>query len=445
MNTRREFLDFHVPSIGEDEIKEVVETLRSGWLTTGAKAKRFEEEFAEYVGAKHAIAVNSGTAALHLALDAIGLERGDEVIVPTTTFAATAEVVIYFNARPVLVDIDPRTLNIDPVKLETKVEELKAKGSKLKAIIPVHFGGLPCDMDKILDIARRYDLKVIEDAAHSLPAYYRSQKSEVRGQEGTEVGGQMSEVRSQKSEVRGQSGNGQRTEDRGQRSEVRGQMVGSIGDITCFSFYVTKPLTTGEGGMITTENDEYAEKVRTMSLHGISKDAWNRYTSEGSWYYEILYPGYKYNLTDIAASLGIHQLKKCDEFWHRRKEIAHRYTEAFSNLEEIMTPYSLLPASYSLAGHAWHLYVILIKPERLKIDRGRFIKELKKRNVGASVHFIPLHLHPYYRNNYGYKKGDFPDAEWVYERSISLPIYPKMSDEDVEYVIEAVRDVLGRR
>ena len=197
--------------------------------------------------------------------------------------------------------------------------------------------------------------------------------------------------------------------------------------------------------MITTENDEYAEKVRTMSLHGISKDAWNRYTSEGSWYYEILYPGYKYNLTDIAASLGIHQLKKCDEFWHRRKEIAHRYTEAFSNLEEIVIPYSLLPASHFLSGHAWHLYVILIKPERLKIDRGRFIKELKKRNVGASVHFIPLHLHPYYRNNYGYKKGDFPDAEWVYERSISLPIYPKMSDEDVEYVIEAVRDVLGRR
>jgi len=384
----REFIPFHAPEIGDAEIESVVETLRSGWLTSGTKVKRFEDDFAEYVGSKHAVAVNSGTAALHLALDAIGIRQDDEVIVPTMTFTATAEVVLYFKAKPVLVDCQEDTLNLDPKQIEAAIT------SKTKAIIPVHFGGQPCDMTPILEIAKTHKLYVVEDAAHALPASYEGKK------------------------------------------------IGTIGDITCFSFYATKTITTGEGGMATTENSEWAERMRMMSLHGISHDAWKRYTKEGSWYYEILNPGFKYNLTDIAAAIGIEQLKKCDEFRKAREKIAKIYDTSFADLEEIHTP-----VRRSDTEHAWHLYVIQPNLDHLQITRNQFIDALREEGIGTSVHFIPLHLHPYYRDNFGYQPSDFPNASSAFERIVSLPIYPKMTEADVESVIGAVRKVvkLNRR
>jgi dTDP-4-amino-4,6-dideoxygalactose transaminase len=382
MAPHSEFIPFHKPAIGEDEIQSVVETLRSGWLTTGSKVKRFEEDFSSYVGSKHAVAVNSGTAALHLALDAVGIKEGDEVIVPTMTFAATAEVVLYFKAKPVLVDCQRDTFNLDPTQIEVAIT------SKTKAIIPVHIAGQPCDMDDILSIARKYDLRVIEDAAHSLPAGYH------------------------------------------------GDTIGTIGDITCFSFYATKTITTGEGGMATTDNSEWAKRMRMMSLHGISHDAWKRYTKEGSWYYEVLYPGFKYNLTDIAAAIGIEQLKKCDEFWRARQRIARIYEKAFAQLEEVE-----VPACRKDVQHAWHLFVIQLNLERLRINRNQFVDALREHEIGTSVHFIPLHMHPYYRDKFGYKPGDFPNASRVFERIVSLPIYPKMTEAEVERVVGAVRKI----
>jgi dTDP-4-amino-4,6-dideoxygalactose transaminase len=377
------FLPFHVPQIDEEEIRSVVETLRSGWLTTGIKVKRFEEEFARYLGCSSAIAVNSCTAALHLALDAVGIEERDEVVVPTMTFTATAEVVHYFKARPVLVDCRPDTFNIDPDLIE------RAITAKTKAIIPVHFGGHPCDMETILEVARRHKLFVIEDAAHALPAKYRD------------------------------------------------KTVGTIGDITCFSFYATKTITTGEGGMATTQNPEWAARMRMMSLHGISHDAWKRYTKEGSWYYEVVQPGFKYNLTDIGAAIGIEQLKKCDAFGAARNRIAAIYDERFSDLVEIQTPMCEPDVQ-----HAWHLYVIQLDLERLKINRHQLIEALKEQGVGTSVHFIPLHLHPYYRDKFGYAPDDFPNATQIYQRIISLPIYPKMTKANIEHVGEAVSKIV---
>jgi dTDP-4-amino-4,6-dideoxygalactose transaminase len=377
-----QFISFHVPAIGAEEIRAVVETLESGWLTSGTKVKRFEDDFAEYVGSKHAVAVNSGTAALHLALDAIGIRPDDEVIVPTMTFTATAEVVLYFKAVPVLVDCQPDTLNIDPNQIE------RAISSKTKAIIPVHFGGQPCDMTPILEIAKANKLYVVEDAAHALPASYEGKK------------------------------------------------IGTIGDITCFSFYATKTITTGEGGMATTENSVWAERMRMMSLHGISHDAWKRYTKEGSWYYEVLCPGFKYNLTDIAAAIGIEQLKKCNQFWEARQRIAMIYDEAFANLPEIQ-----LPACRSNMQHAWHLYVLQLNLDRLTINRNQFIEALREEQIGASVHFIPLHFHPYYRDNFGYRPQELPKASAAFERIISIPIYPKMTEADIGRVIRAVQKV----
>ena len=382
MPIRSEFIPFHKPSIDEDEIRSVVETLRSGWLTTGRNVRTFETDFAQYVGSKHAIAVNSGTAALHIALDAVGISEGDEVIVPAMTFAATAEVVLYFKAKPILVDCQRDTLNLDPTQIEAAITP------KTKAIIPVHIGGQPCEMNRILDIAQKHNLKVIEDAAHALPARDVSRR------------------------------------------------IGTIGDITCFSFYATKTITTGEGGMATTENSEWAERMRIMSLHGISHDAWKRYTKEGSWYYEILYPGFKYNLTDIAAAIGIEQLKKCDEFWEARQRIAMNYAKAFSDLEEIQ-----LPTCRNDVQHAWHLFVIQLNSERLKINRNQFIEALREKGIGTSVHFIPLHLHPYYRDKFGYKPEDFPNASEAFEHILSLPIYPKMTEANVRDVIVAMRQI----
>jgi perosamine synthetase len=376
------FIPFHVPDIGEEEISSVVETLRSGWLTTGPKVKKFEEEFARFVGCSHAIAVNSGTAALHLALEAIGIEEGDEVLVPTMTFTATAEVVLYLKAKPVLVDCKPETLNIDSERIEQAVT------AKTKAIMPVDMGGQPCDYDEIGAIARRHGLRVIEDAAHALPAAYN------------------------------------------------GRRVGSFADITCFSFYATKTITTGEGGMATTQNPEWADRMRMMSLHGISKDAWKRYTAEGSWYYEVHSPGFKYNLTDLAAALGLVQLTKCERFREERKRIAATYDAAFADLAAVERPTVL-----SNREHAWHLYVIRIKPERLRIGRNEFIEELKQKNIGTSVHFIPLHLHPFYRDTFGYKPDDFPNATASFDRIISLPIFPGMRGKQIERVIDAVTDI----
>jgi perosamine synthetase len=298
------------------------------------------------------------------------------------TFTASAEVVLYLKAKPVLVDCLANTLNIDPDRVE------RAITSRTKAIIPVHFGGHACDMVRIMEIARRHNLYVIEDAAHALPANYR------------------------------------------------GQMIGTIGDITCFSFYATKTITTGEGGMATTNNPEWAARMRMMSLHGISHDAWKRYAKEGSWYYEVVSPGFKYNLTDIGAAIGIEQLKKCDSFFAARSRIASAYNEGFSDLPEIQTP-----VCGADRQHAWHLYVIQLQLERLNISRDQFIEALKEQGIGTSVHFIPLHLHPYYRNTFGYAPDDFPNATAAYRRIISLPIYPRMTEANIDHVIEAVRDV----
>jgi perosamine synthetase len=381
-STAAAFLPFHKALIEEEEISAVLGVLKSGWLTTGPRVLEFEAAFARYTGAGHSLAVNSCTAALHLALAAIGLAEGDEVILPTMTFAASAEVVLYFKARPILVDCQSESFHADPEQI------LRAISSRTRAILPVHFAGSPCDMDSILDLARNHDLSVIEDAAHALPSSYK------------------------------------------------GKRIGTLGDMTCFSFYATKTLTTGEGGMVTTENPEYAERMRLLSLHGISKDAWRRYTAEGSWRYDILEAGYKYNLTDLQAALGLAQLAKCDQMRARRVAIAERYNEALACLDAFA-----IPATPHDGEHAWHLYVIQVNQSALSIGRDRVIEELNTRGIGTSVHFIPLHLHTLYRENFGYRSGQFPNAEKHFERAISLPIYPGMSSDDVDRVIAVLCDV----
>jgi len=379
-----DFLPFALPDITDAEIAAVTDVLRSGWITTGPRAKEFEKSFAEAVGATHAVAVNSCTAALHLALEALGVGPGDEVIVPALTFAASAEVVRYLGAHPVLVDVLPGDHNVDPKKVEAAITP------KTRAIIPVHFGGQACDLDEIMAIAKKHSLRVIEDAAHAFPTRYQ------------------------------------------------GKAVGAFGDITCFSFYATKTLTTAEGGMAVTENAEGADRMRVMSLHGISKDAWKRYTAEGSWYYEIVAPGYKYNMTDMAAAMGLVQLARAQEMLEKRRRIARRYAEAFST-----NPCIELLKVRDFDEHAWHLFTIKLVDGALSIDRNRFIEELKARGIGSSVHFIPLHLHPYYRDLYRYRPDDFPVALDAFRRSVSLPIYSKMSDADIDRVIAAVNDAIA--
>lgn len=378
------FLPFALPDIDETELAEVREALLSGWVTTGPKTRQFEAEFAAAVNAKHAIAVNSCTAAMHLALEAIGLQRGDEVITTPYTFAATAEVIRYFDARPVLVDICPDDFNLNPELLEAAITP------RTKAIIPIHIAGLPANLDAIEAVAQKHGLAVIEDAAHAFPTMYK------------------------------------------------GRMIGQISDFTCFSFYATKTITTGEGGMICTDNDAWAERCRIMALHGISKDAWKRYTAEGSWYYEIIAPGFKYNMTDVAAAMGLAQLRKAHTMWQRRREIAQMYHLAFANHPALQTP-----TDNPDHQHAWHLYMLRLRPDQLPLDRAQFITRLKEKNIGTSVHFIPLHLHPYYRETYGYQPDDFPMAYQEYQKEISLPIYSKMSLSDVEYVIETVLSLAG--
>jgi dTDP-4-amino-4,6-dideoxygalactose transaminase len=373
---------FHRAAVGEEEIAAISEVIRSGWLTMGPKTLEFEERFASYVGARHAIAVSSGTAALHLALEAAGISAGDEVLIPATTFTATGEVVKYLGGRPVLVDIDPYTMNLDVLDAACKVTP------RTRAIIPVHLGGLPCEMDGIHALARTHGLHVLEDAAHALP------------------------------------------------SEYHGARIGSLSELTAFSFYATKTLTTGEGGMITTADDAFAKRVRLMRLHGIAGDAWKRYAHNGSWYYEVVEAGYKYNLTDLQAALGLVQLSKSDAMRESRESVAQRYNAAFDALPALQAP--RIPSD---RASSWHLYVLRLNLERLKIDRNSFVNELRSRGIGTSVHFIPLNLHPFYQETYGYRPGDCPVAEAEFERCISLPIYPGMDDSAVDQVVDAVTEI----
>jgi dTDP-4-amino-4,6-dideoxygalactose transaminase len=390
-------IPFYKPSIGEAEINEVVDCLRSGWLTTGPKTKQFETEFASYMQRSHAVALNSCTAALHLALEAIGLKPGETVLVPTMTFAATAEVVRYFDAHPLFVDCREEDLNIDAAAAAEEIEIAMANGEKPAAILPVHYGGQIGDVAGIKTLARKYQLRVIEDAAHCCPAYYRDE------------------------------------------AESPWKSVGAEAEISCFSFYANKTITTGEGGMACTESQEYADRMRIMSLHGISRDAWKRYTAEGSWYYEIVAPGYKYNLTDIAAAIGLHQLRKADCLHERRTQIAELYLDRLGDMEEVILP-QVMPNRI----HSWHLFPVRFNSRKVHIDRAEVISQLKQAGIGTSVHWMPLHMHPYYREKFGYKHSDCPSAASIYPELISLPLYPDLTAEDVEYVCGTLREIIAQ-
>lgn len=382
-----EFVPFALPQIEEDEIDAVTECLRSGWLTTGTKAAEFEARFADTLGGgAKAVAVNSATAGLHLALLAAGVESGDEVITSTYTFTATAEAIRYVGAVPVLVDIDGRTGLMDPSAVRAKVT------NRTKAIIPVHFAGQVCDMDELTSIASEAGIPIIEDAAHAFPATYK------------------------------------------------GRQVGLIGDLTVFSFYATKPITTGEGGMIVTRDDEYVERMRRARLHGIDRDVFDRYRSKRpSWYYEVVELGFKYNLTDVAASVGICQLAKAEQFRAKREAIAREYTQALSEFP-LTVPY----VNRADDMHSWHLYVIQLELERLSMTRDAVIQSLADAGIGTSVHFIPLHQHPYWARELGTNGAEFPHANAMFERAISLPIYPKMSHQAVTRVIETLKTILSK-
>ncbi|MBX7102020.1 MAG: DegT/DnrJ/EryC1/StrS family aminotransferase [Myxococcaceae bacterium] len=397
---------FFRPSITRAEIDDVVHCLESGWLTTGPRTKQFEEEFAARVGAKHALALNSCTAALHLALEAVGVQRGDTVVVPTMTFAATAEVVRYFDATPVLVDCDPVTQCIDVVKLRETCAALKAgkpvAGLKppygpLKALIPMHYGGQMADVDGVAQVAKEFGVPVIEDAAHTLPAYTRS------------------------------------------HAQAPWRQVGSTADITCFSFYANKCITTGEGGMAVTQREDYAERMRVMSLHGMSKDAWKRFTNQGSWYYELVAPGFKYNLTDIASAIGLQQLKRADALWAERKQLAERYRQKLQGFKGLELPVELADRQ-----HSWHLFSVRVVPSAWSIDRAKLIDELKALSITCSVHWMPLHLHPYYRKTYGYGEGLFPVAESIWPRLISLPLFPGMTAAEQDEVVQGLESLHRR-
>lgn len=382
----RRTVPFHRPSIGDREIAAVSEVLQSGWITTGERTAEFERRFAEYLGASHAVAVNSCTAALHIALAAQGIGPGDEVITTPYTFVATVETIVYLGATPVLVDIDPATRNMDPAMIE------RSMTPRTRAIVPVHVAGLPCDLDPILDLARSRGVSVVEDAAHSLPSSYH------------------------------------------------GRAIGTISEATAFSFYATKNLTTGEGGMLTTEDPDLAARWRRMSLHGITSDGWKRYRLGGRWFYEVVDLGYKYNLTDIASALGVVQLERLDEFDRRRQSLARFYRERLAGL-----PALTLPSAPEDSRHSWHLFIVAFHADVAGFDREEFIARLSAQGVSTSVHFIPVHLHPYYGKRLGYERGDFPRAEAAFECAVSLPLYPAMTDEDAEYVVRAVDRALQGR
>ena len=384
---REKMLLFGAPCFGEEEIAEVVDTLRSGWISTGPKAKRFEDEFAAYVGAKYAVALNSCTAGLHLSLVVLGIGPGDEVIVPSLTFGATANVVEHVGARPVFADIDPETLCIAPEEIERRITP------RTRAVIPVHYGGMPCAMDEVHAIADAHHIAVVEDAAHAIGAKYK------------------------------------------------GRMVGTLSPLTNFSFYANKNLSTAEGGMVTTDDAALEEKLRVYHLHGLSRDAWKRYHTKSFSMSEVVVPGYKYNMTDLQASLGLHQLRKQEQFIARREEIAAYYDEAFSELDGMVR--TVRRPRNGQGRHVLHLYVLLLNLERLKVDRNQVISALLAENIGASMHFWPLHMHPFYRQKYGYQPDDLAVSRRVGESVLSLPLVPQMTDRDAEDVVRGVDKVLA--
>jgi dTDP-4-amino-4,6-dideoxygalactose transaminase len=381
---RDRFLPVAAPWIGEREKALVLETLDSGWITTGPRTHELGEHIARLVGARHGLAVNSCTGALHLALAALGVGPGDEVITSAYTFTASVNVIEHVGARPILVDIEPDTLCLDPAAVAAAVTP------RTRALMPVHYGGHPCEMDPLLELAARHGLKVVEDAAHALGAAYR------------------------------------------------GRAVGTIGDATAFSFYAIKNLTTGEGGAVTTDDAALHARIEILSLHGINRDAWKRYAATGSWYYEVSAPGFKYNLSDILAAVGLGQLERFADFQRRRAELVRLYDAALADIPEIRRP-----ARRPHVVHAWHLYPIGLELERLRCDRARFIEELRTENIGTTVNFIPIHMHPYFRTALPYVEGSFPAAEDAYRRAVTLPLFPRMSDRDVEDVATAVRKVVA--
>lgn len=385
---------FAIPECGDDEIREVVKVIRSGWLTTASRCAQFEKDFSKFIGVKHALAVNSATAALHLGMEALGIKAGDKVLVPTFTFTATAEVVRYLGADPIFVDCDRETFCINTLNIE---KALTAQGTRfnaqeLKAIIPVHFGGHPCDMGSLLKFTKENNLKVMEDAAHAIPTRYK------------------------------------------------GNLIGTFCDITCFSFYANKTMTTGEGGMLCTDSDEIANRVKVMRLHGINRDVWDRFSTGASWEYNVIAPGFKYNMPDINAALGIHQLKKVELFRKKREKIAKSYFRELHNIPGLTLP----QIHCKMGDHSWYIFVILIDPDKSKggISRDDFVNEMTKRNIGTSVHYKPLHRMSYYKNKYGLKFKMFPNAEWVFKRCVSIPIFSAMANEQVEFVIESIKDIM---
>lgn len=397
---------FFRPDVSEPEIGEVVATLRSGWLTTGPRVRRFEQAFASAVGAAHAVAVNSGTAALHLALEALGLEAGQAVLVPTMTFAATAEVVRYLGAIPILVDCDPETLLLDLEDAGRKLEDLRAgrlpvsipRDSRVVGVMPVHVGGLMLDPGAVQKWAQERGLWVVEDAAHAFPAAWRP--------------------------------------DAGSPWQRCGEGTSAV---ACFSFYANKTITTGEGGMAVTEDSGLADRMRIMSLHGLSRDAWDRYSGKGGWDYRIVAPGFKYNLTDVAAAIGLHQLERAEAMRRARESVARRYRDAFETVKEIEIPPE--PQDRILS---WHLYPIRLRLDRLSIDRYEFTQALASSGVGCSVHWRPLHLHTYYEETFGWRPADLPSATEAWQRLVSLPIFPGMSEDEIQYVIETIEGLCAR-
>lgn len=397
-------IPFYQPTIGPQEIAEVVATLRSGWLTTGPRTHRFEQEFAAYVQQKYAVALNSCTAALHLALEAIGLARGDYVLLPTMTFAATAEVVHHLGAIPLLCDCRQADLNLDLEDAERRLNQALQAGHKVRAIVPVHYAGQVGDVAGVRTLAARYGLRVVTDAAHCCPAYYRD-PGLAPGPNATRGDGWWA--------------------------------AGTEAEVSCFSFYANKPITTGEGGMACTNSQALADRIRLMSLHGLSRDAWRRYYVGASWSYQILAPGFKCNLTDIAAAMGLHQLRRADSFHRRRTQLARAYSRQLESIDEIRTPTVQLDRI-----HSWHLYVIRLRLDRLRIGRDQFIAELGDRGIGTSVHWTPLHLHPYYQN--AYRSSDFPVATALSQELVSLPLYPRMTEAVVIRVCKAIRQIVHK-
>lgn len=379
---RPSFLPVALPWIGEREKQLVLEALESGWITTGPKTQLLAERVAALAGAAHAVVVNSATGALHLALEALGLGPGDEVITSAYTFVATVNVIEHVRARAVLVDVEPDTLNLDPAAVEAAITP------RTRALLTVDYGGHPCEYDRLHAIAARHGLAIVDDAAHALGATYR------------------------------------------------GRPVGTLAEVTAFSFYATKNLTTGEGGAAVTGDEALAERIRLLSLHGMSRDAWKRYSDTGSWYYEVVAPGWKYNMSDVLAAIGVGQLERFAEFQRRRRELVARMSAGLADVPGVR-----LPVERPEVGHAWHLFPIALELERLSIDRARFVKELRAENIGTSVHFIPIHFHPHFRDSLGLGEGAFPVAEDAYRRAVTLPLFPRMTDRDADDVVEAVRRV----